>query len=46
MSILYRGPSRDSFYRVSIHLANGFRGDDFLEINQSETKIFCGGHVC
>jgi hypothetical protein len=22
------------------------RGEDFLEINQSETKIACGGHVC
>jgi hypothetical protein len=25
---------------------NGFRGEDFLEINQSETRIACGGHVC
>jgi hypothetical protein len=24
---------------------SGFRGD-FLEINQSETRIICGGHVC
>jgi hypothetical protein len=23
-----------------------FRGEDFLEINQSETRIACGGHVC
>jgi hypothetical protein len=23
-----------------------FRGDDFLEINQSETRIACGGHIC
>jgi hypothetical protein len=23
----------------------GFRGDDFLEINQSETRIACGGHA-
>jgi hypothetical protein len=22
------------------------RGEDFLEINQSETRIACGGHVC
>jgi hypothetical protein len=22
------------------------REQDFLEINQSETRIFCGGHVC
>jgi hypothetical protein len=27
------------------HLS-GFRGDNFLEINQSETRIACGGHVC
>ena len=25
---------------------SGFRGDNFLEINQSETRIVCGGHVC
>jgi hypothetical protein len=24
---------------------NGFRGEDCLEINQSETRIACGGHV-
>ena len=23
----------------------GFRGEEFLEINQSETRIVCGGHV-
>jgi hypothetical protein len=23
-----------------------FRGDNFLEINQSETRMACGGHVC
>jgi len=23
----------------------GYRGEDFLEINQSETRIACGGHV-
>jgi hypothetical protein len=22
------------------------RGEDFLEIDQSETRIACGGHVC
>jgi hypothetical protein len=22
------------------------RGEDFLDINQSETRIACGGHVC
>jgi hypothetical protein len=25
---------------------SSFRGDDFLEINQSEKKIAYGGHVC
>jgi hypothetical protein len=25
---------------------SGFRGDDFLDINQSETRIACGSHVC
>jgi hypothetical protein len=24
----------------------GFRGEDFLEINQSKTRMACGGHVC
>jgi hypothetical protein len=24
---------------------SGFRGEDFLEINQSETRMVCGGHV-
>jgi hypothetical protein len=24
----------------------GFRGEDFLEINQSETRTACGSHVC
>ena len=23
-----------------------FTGEDFLEINQSETRIACGGHIC
>ena len=32
-------------YQVSVHLANGFR-KDFLEINQSEKRIPCDGHVC
>jgi hypothetical protein len=25
---------------------SGFRGEDFFEINQSETRIAGGGHVC
>jgi hypothetical protein len=29
-----------------INKQSGFRGEDFLEIDQSETRIACGGHVC
>jgi hypothetical protein len=25
---------------------SGFRGECVLEINQSETRMACGGHVC
>jgi len=45
MSYLYRGPSREAWYQVSVHLAKRFRGEYFLEINQSETRIACGSHV-
>jgi hypothetical protein len=43
---LFRGPSIDASYQVSIHLAKRFRGEDFLEIDQSEKRIACGCHVC
>jgi hypothetical protein len=46
MSISYRGPSIDTSYRVSVHLAKQFQSRRFLEIDQSETRIACGGHVC
>jgi hypothetical protein len=46
MSNLYRGPSKDASYQAYIHLDKQFRGEEFLEINQSETRIACGGHVC
>jgi hypothetical protein len=46
MSILYRGPSIDASYQVSVHLAKQFQRRRFLEIDQSETRIACGGHVC
>jgi hypothetical protein len=29
MSTLYRGPSIDASYKVSVHLAKRFRGEDF-----------------
>jgi hypothetical protein len=41
----YRGPSIDASYQVSDHLAKRFQRR-FLEIDQSETRIACGGHVC
>jgi hypothetical protein len=46
MSNLYRGPSIDASYQVSVQLAKQFQGRRFLEIDQSETKIACGGQVC
>jgi hypothetical protein len=46
MSNLYRGPPIDATYQVSVHLAKRFQRRRFLEIDQSETRIACGGHVC
>jgi hypothetical protein len=46
ISILYRGPSIDASYQVSVHLAKRFQRRRFLKIGQSETRIACGGHVC
>jgi hypothetical protein len=46
MSILYRRPSIHAFYQISVIWENGFRGEDFDEINQSETRMACGGNAC
>jgi hypothetical protein len=48
MRKLYEGASIDAAYQVSIHLAQRFemRREDCLEINQSETRIAYGSHVC
>jgi hypothetical protein len=46
MSNLYREPTIDVSYQVSDHLAKRFQRRRFLEINQSETRIASGGHVC
>jgi hypothetical protein len=46
MSNLYRGPPIDASYQVSDHLAKLFQRKRFLEIDQSETRIACGGHIC
>jgi hypothetical protein len=46
MSNSHRGPSIDASYHVSVHLAKLIQSRRFLEIDQSETRIACGGHVC
>jgi hypothetical protein len=46
MSNRNSGLSIDASYQVSVHLAKRFQRRRFLEINQSETRIACGGHVC
>jgi hypothetical protein len=46
MSNLYREPSIDASYQVSLHLAKWFQSRRFLEIDQSETSIACVSHVC
>jgi hypothetical protein len=46
MSNLYRELSIDASYQLSVHLAMWFQRRRFLEIDQSETRIACGGHVC
>jgi hypothetical protein len=46
MSHIYRGPSIDASYQVSVYLAKWFQRRRFLEIDQSERRIACGGHVC
>jgi hypothetical protein len=45
MSNLYRGHSVDGSYQVLDHLAMWFQRR-FLEIDQSETRITCGGLAC
>jgi hypothetical protein len=32
--------------KLRIIWQSGFRGEDFLKIGQSETRIAYGGHVC
>jgi hypothetical protein len=46
MSTLYREPSIDANYHVSVHLAKLFQSRRFFEIDRSETRIVGGGHVC
>jgi hypothetical protein len=44
MSNPNREPSIDASYKVSVHLAKWFQRRIFLEIDQSEKRIACGGH--
>ena len=46
MNNLYRVLPRTLPTKFRFIWQKGFRGEDFLEINQSEAKIACGGHVC
>ena len=43
MTNLYRGPSIDVSYQVSVHLSKQFQRRRFLEMYQSETRLACGG---
>ena len=45
ISNLYRGPSIDASYQVSVHLAKQLQRRRYLEIDQSETRMVCGSHV-
>ena len=46
LRIIYRGPSIDATYQISVHFGKGFQSRFFLEINQSKTRMVCGDHVC
>jgi hypothetical protein len=46
ISNIYREPSIDASYQVSVHLAKRFQREIIFKISQSETRITCGGHVC
>ena len=39
-------PSIGASHQISVHLAKQFQRRKCLEINQSETRIACGSHVC
>jgi hypothetical protein len=46
MSNLYREPSIDASYQVSVHLAKRFQRTRFVKIDQLETRIAYGSHIC
>ena len=43
---LYTKPSICASYQILVHLATRFQRRRFLEIDQPETRIVYGGHVC
>ena len=45
MSNSHRGPSIDASYQISVYLVKLCQRRRFLEIDQSETRIVCGGHI-
>ena len=46
MSIFNREPSINTSYQVSVHLPKRFQRRILKKIDQSKTRIACGGHVC
>jgi hypothetical protein len=46
MSNLNKEPPIDASYQVSVHLDYQFQRRRYLEIDQKETRIALGGHVC
>jgi hypothetical protein len=46
MSNLYREPSIDASYQVTVHLAKRFQRTRFLEIDHLGTRIAYGSHIC
>jgi hypothetical protein len=46
ISKIYRGPSIDASFQVLVHWAKRFQRRRLLEIDQSETRIAYGSHVC
>ena len=43
---VYRGPSKDASYQVSVYLDKRLKRRRFLEIDKSETRTACANHVC
>ena len=42
----YRGSCIDAFCKMLLYLAKWFQRRTFFEIDQPETRIAYGGHVC